>query len=476
MKNLGRMFLLIFLVSNTIYASVIASVEPKSLYAGEEAEYKLTINGKNVKKPLIDTICGNDIISTGSQTSIQMINGNYTKSYTLSYRFVPQKSCVIDAIDVDVDGEIQHSNSVKVNVKPISQDKNADFVLSLKPSKNELYVGEPFELTLILKQKKSAEVVDSKFIAPDFKGFWIKGESPPKRKEDGEYLITKAIYTLSAQRDGNLSIKPAQLKIASRVNTRDMWGSFMPQVKWRSYFSNEVNIKAKPLPHGAKIVGDFSINVSVDKKIISPNEALNLTVEVVGNGNLEDIKSFKPYINGVNVFDEKIVINGNKLTQKLAFVSDNDFTIPPFSLEFFNLKTNRVEKITTKEIKIKVTGEKKSSELNIKRDDTKNTQQDMHKEVIIKNEINKTYIIIAFVVGLVLGLFIMITKPFVMLKKEKSFNIKDEKLLLIKLLPYKDDIEVKKIVDILEHNLYASDKKKLDKKLLKELLKKYNIS
>jgi len=144
---------------------------------------------------------------------------------------------------------------------------------------------------------------------------------------------------LAAQRDGNLTVTPAQLKIASRINTRDMWGSFSPNLKWRSYFSNELAVAAKPLPNGATIIGDFKITAVADKTEINQNEAVNVTLEVLGSGNLEDIQSFKPYVQNVNVFDEKIVVNKDKLTQKLVFVSDSDFTIPPFELAFFNTKT-----------------------------------------------------------------------------------------------------------------------------------------
>jgi hypothetical protein len=71
----------------------------------------------------------------------------------------------------------------------------------------------------------------------------------------------------------------------------------------------------------------------------------------------------------------------------------------------------------------------------------------------------------------------MLLKPFKSFKREKAFNIKDEKLLLIKLLPFKDkDVDVQKIVDTLESNIYSGKKEKIDKKLLKEILKKYEIS
>ena len=46
----------------------------------------------------------------------------------------------------------------------------------------------------------------------------------------------------------------------------------------------------------------------------------------------------------------------------------------------------------------------------------------------------------------------------------------------MKLLPYKEDKEVNNILEILENNLYSSEKKEIDKKVLKDILKKYNIS
>lgn len=481
MKNLGKKLVILFsLFATAVYANIVAEVSPKVLYKGDEATYMLTVTGDKVQKPLISTLCGTNVTGTRSQTSIQMINMDYKKSYILSYTFVPQKSCVIPPVSFEVDGKVERSNAVKVTVKKPTQNKNADFVLTLKPSKNELYVGEPFTLELVLRQRKSAQAVDSKFVAPDFKGFWVKGKPTTSRAEDSEFVYTKALYKLAPQREGNLTIEPAQIKIARRANSRDSWGMLMPEVKWRTYYSNEVHIYAKPLPHNAKLVGNFTIHAHADKLSINPNEAVNVTVEVDGDGNLEDIGSFKPYINGVNVFAEKIEIHGNKLTQKLAFVSDKDFTIPPFSIAFYNLKTKRVEKISTQPIHIKVTGSsaKKSEELHMKKaEPTSETPSNAAQNSASSGGISVFWTLLAFVLGTAFGIALMLIKPAELFKKEKKLNIKDEKLLLVKLLPYKDkDADVQKIVDILEGNIYSSKKEKIDKKLLKEILKKYDIS
>ncbi|WP_457747274.1 BatD family protein [Sulfurimonas sp.] len=480
MKNLGKIVFIIFtFMFTTLYADVRAYVEPKVVYRGESAYYNLKVSGGAINKPIINTICGSNVIGTRSQTSIEMINGDYKKSYVLSYEFTPTKDCVIEPVEVEINGKVEKSNAVKVVIKNPSQQKDAPFLLSLKPSKESLFVGEPFELTLTLKQRKDAEVVDSKFLKPDFQGFWVKGESQASRTDDGEYIVTTAKYKLAPQREGNLTISPAQIKIATRANRRDMWGSFMPQIKWRSYFSNEVKIEAKPLPNNAKYVGDFSIKAYADKTKINSNEAVNVTVEVVGDGNLEDIESFKPFIAGVNVFEEKVQVKGNKLTQKLAFVADNNFTIPPFKLAFYNLKTKKVEQIQTKPIHITVTGVAKhdSNNLKIARERSNQSTQEKSQVAVASQSVNFLYIVFAFVVGLILGVSLMLVKSFKLSAGEKKFNIKDEKLLLIKLLPYKDENQdVKKLVDILEKNIYSNEKEKLDKNLIKEIVKRYNIT
>jgi hypothetical protein len=479
MKNLGKIAIVIFILISNIYASVTANIEPNTIYKGDTVTYNLVVEGKNVVQPHINNICGNSILSTSKRTSIEMVNGDYKKNYIFSYGFIPTKECTIDGIEVEIDGNLEKVNPVKVNVKPVSQTLNGDFVLSLIPSKTDLYVGEPFILTLLLKQKRTSNVVDSKFVAPDFKGFWKKAESNPQRYEESGYIVTKMQYKLAAQREGNLTITPAQLKIAKRVGINN-WASLIPQIKWKSYFSNEVNIQAKALPNNAKLVGDFNIIAIVDKTKIDANEALNVTIKVNGEGNFEDIDGFKPYIDGVNVFDEKINLDSKGFSQKLVFVSDTNFTIPPFELVYFNLNTKKVQKIKTNPINITVNGsankQNTNQVLNIKKADTNTDLASSDNNIAIKADIFS--IVLAFIVGLALGVSLLFIKQikFKLANNKKSFNIKDEKLLFVKLMPYKDDKDVANILNILESNIYLNTKEKIDKKLLKDIVKKYNIN
>ena len=480
MQNLGKIVLLTILFLNTLHATVTARVEPRDIFAGDTVNYVLTITGSNVKKPVLSDICGNNITATGSQTSIQSYNGSYKKSYNLSYQFTPQKSCHINAVSVEIDAQMQESNSVELKILPRVQDLHADFTLEFKGAKKELYVGEPFTLTLLLKQKRGAQVVDSKFIAPEFKGFWKKSEQKPVRTQDNEYLTTKVVYELAAQREGNLSIEPAALRIATRSGSNN-WGTLIPQVKWRTYYSNAIKMQVKALPQGAKLIGDFSISAAVTHRTVNPNEAVNLVLKVQGEGNLEDIESFKPYIDNVNVFDEKIVIHTNTLSQKLVFVSDTDFTIPSFELTYFDRKLQEVKTVKTAPIAIKVRGAVSNKKVQITRATPIPTTSISPKTVSAAATNNYVYLGVVFIFGLILGLLSMFffTRKGRRqgVKKVQKLDIKDEKKLLVKLLPYKDiDKEVFKIVTILETNIYSTNKEVIDKKLLKEIIRKYDIS
>ncbi len=480
MKNLGKIFILLILFTHTIYANVTATVEPSVVYSGETATYRLTISGESVTKPALSDICGNDITATSSQTSIQYINGDYKKSYILSYEFMPQKSCTIAPVTVEIDGKEEQSNSVKLLVKPKSQNMHANFILNLTPSKKELYVGEPFLLHLELKQREGAEALDSKFVPPDFKGFWMKGESEAKRTRENGFIVTRMVYKLAAQREGNLTIEPATLKIATRIGSNN-WGTLIPRVKWSAYYSNSVALKVKALPNNAKIIGDFTLSAKAEKLEVNANEPVNVTVTLKGEGNLEDVDGFKPYIQDVNVFDEKVAIDGDTLTQKLVFVGDRDFTIPPFELVYFNTKTGKVQKLKTEPIHVKVNGAvaKSDVKVEIKRNDSATTTPQKQSEAVKTTvEVRENYILIgiAFVFGLLVGASLMLFRRGERLKKGKKLNLKDEKLLLIKLMPFKDDAQVQEIVDILEHNIYSKEKKAVDKKILKEVIQRYDIT
>lgn len=478
MKNRGKgagmikISTLFLITAQILFAGVSASVDTQSVEEGELVSYFLQITGESVKRPEITTICGSDIISTSSQTNMQIINGAVSKNYTLSYKFAPQKNCKIESFEVEVDGKKERTKEIEISVKAPSQTKDANFMLLLQSDKKELYVGEAFELTLLFKQKNGSDAIDSKFTPPSMDGFWVREESKPQKYQEDDYTVTKVVYTLLPQRVGVQKIGRAKIQIASRDTKIDGWGGRIPTIKWKNHFSNELDLSVKPLPAGVFLVGDFTITLSLDKTEINANEPLDATVAVSGTGNLEDIESFKPHIPSVAVFDEKIAIEGKKLSQKLTFVAENDFVIPPLKLTYFDINSKEIKTITTKEIAIKVKNQKPKEELTIKKAEEPKTEIATPSTQTWHGSITLFFV---FFAGLAIGVALMMLKKLPQLKQAKKSSIKNPKELLTKLMAYKEDAEVKRLIEILEKNIYTNEKIEIDKKALKEVLKKYRI-
>lgn len=465
------MLFLLLLSSLALYGGVVAKVDAKNVELGDVVTLSLIVSGEDVTRPNVQRVCDSDVISTSTQTNMQIINGSVSKSFTLNYTFMPQKSCKIEPVEIEIDGKVERSNPLEVEVALQSMTKDADFTLTLNSDKKELFVGEPFELTLTFKQKRDSEAVDIKFSPPEFKGFWVKSETQPQRYQDAKESITKIVYTMAPQRAGELKTTKAQIQIASRGGGANSFNTWIPTIKWKSYFSNELTFDVKPLPSGITLAGNFTISATADKEEVDANEPLNVTIDVIGDGNLEDIKSFKPSIEGVAIFDEKISIEKDVLTQKIAFVSERDFVIPSFSIKYFDPKTKETKTALTKEIPIKVKNAKPQEVLNIKKQEA----QGMISEDLKAPQIGIFGSLSLFMSGLALGVLIMFFMKKIDFKSKESRSIKDPKTLLMKLLPFRDDEEVKAMIESLEKNIYSNQNIELDKKILRKIKERYKI-
>ncbi len=485
MKNLGKTAILFLLLSvTTLMAKVETFVDHTKVMRGDTVTLRLSVYGDDIKEPRLDTLCGVDITSESSQQSIQIINTNITKNYTFIYTFEPEKSCTIGSIPIEVDGKIEHTKPIKITVTDTPpQTKDLNFVLELKSSKNEVFVGEPFDVTLVFKQKRGAEAIDSKFYPPKLDGFWIKYQSEPEKRIEGDYIVTTIHYKMAAQREGELEISPAKIKIATRDFSKDYWNNFAPAVKWHTYYSNAVKMKVYAPPKGVKLVGDFDIDIQVDKRRVHPNEAVNAVLTIKGEGNIEDLDPFKPYISNANVFDEKPKIDEHKgiFVQKIAFVADSNFTIPSFGIRYFDPKTKKIINKATKPIPIVVLGANQQQEpLEIKKGDesaaSHNAFSSKGRSSTIDSSFAITWVILSFIAGVFIGGILVFFKFYISTQRRlKRFSFDDKKALFIKLLPYKDHSDVKEVLDMLENALYGEKKGHIDKEKIKEIIKKYDI-
>ena len=275
--------------------------------------------------------------------------------------------------------------------------------------------------------------------------FELKQSGKEKDYYDGVYQVAEVKYQLIPKKEGIIDFR-VKLKLGFRKQSIDSFGFVVAGMRYKTIQKN-IKIKAKKVYDG--LIGDFSISMKVDKTKVKINEPVNATLTIKGDGDLRSLGDIPLNILNATVYDNKAIIKNGIYTKKYVIVADSNYTIPPLSLSFYSLKEKKVKTITTKPINIEVIGQTTPMIVNNTQKCTPTTK------TIIKEKINYLYIIIAFILGGILGF--LISKI-----KFKKFEL--PKNLYQKLLPYADNPKIKEILN----KLYNKEKlSKEDKEFLK---------
>ncbi len=500
--NLGKLLTtLLLLPLMALAGSVSAKLNQSIIYQGDSATLTLTANGEDIQFPDITEIGTFPITGTSSQQSINMINGDVRKSISKSYRFTPNQSLVIPSYKVLVDGEEKMSNSLTLKVtKPSPASKNAPVQLEMKVDKTTAYVGEPIRLRLTFKNLPNVHYDKIELSEPDLKKFWVKKLPNLKQGDEGDYHTQTYTYVLFPQQEGNYTIPApfAQLGKFQKGRRDDFFndpffGSIGRQLKWSKIYANDLQLNIKPLPNGLDIYGDFEIKASVDKHTVKANKPVNLTIEIKGQGNLEDIKKFELDIDNAVIYSDEPKLNHSGATkgffdQKIAIVADRNFTIPAISFSYFDKKSQSPKTIKTKPIKITVTGtpiqqvqaqqieQSSVPKEQIKSQESRDLPQTEQSQSVTVNKL--LWYLLGLISGVLATIAILLTKkrlgnhhkqetPL----RKKIKKAKDDKALFELILPYRDeDRDLKEILQKLEANIYHGANNSIDRDLLIEIM------
>jgi len=348
--------------------------------------------------------------STSTSYSQRTINGKTTSesSVTYTYILVAKKtgSFTIPAASITVDGSNYQSNTLQVNVLP--PDKNSsqgstpggrrsnepasasggtvsarDAFIRAIVSKNSLYEQEGFTVTFRLYT--TLNVVNfGKIQFPEFEGFMVEEIPLPvnqqlqmERYNDRNYYTADLRKTLLfPQRSGQMTIPAGNIEMVFSVPSGRSVSTFfgsqevMVDVK-KNLTTNPLAINVKPLPTGrpasyANAVGTFTLNSSVSSEKIKANEALTLTLEISGTGNMKLIRN--PEITFPDNFelydptvDNALNVTTNGLTgiRKISYMVipryEGNYTIPSLEFTYFDPGASSYKTLTTPAYQLQIT-------------------------------------------------------------------------------------------------------------------------
>ncbi|WP_457606390.1 BatD family protein [Nitratifractor sp.] len=353
-------------------ANLKLQVSSTRVVKGQSVTVKLIAEGSKVRFPVLKEIAGYPVenLRKSSKLESRFVNGKFSSKQQkiLSFSIYPQKTVTIPSLKAEVDGKLFETKPVTINVVKggTGAGPAAGYALEMRTDKKQVYLGEPFVLIVDAVEPLSPAVVRLEYVPPTFKGFYAKPLGGEKQIRKGRSTIHRLKYLLIPQKEGVLTISPASVRVGLRdLNAvNDPFGIFGTPIKWYSLRSSPLKIRVKPLPASADLVGHFRMKGSVDHRKVEANKPVNYTLEISGEGSLEDLEDPVFDIPGVTVYsdDAKVQTGFEKgklhsiYRKKYVFISDRSFVIPSVKLRVFDPVRGKVEEISTPEIPIEVSG------------------------------------------------------------------------------------------------------------------------
>jgi len=408
-------FILLFLIAAfTGQAQEIrfnASVSKSKVSIGEvfQLSYSVNVSVQRFEGPDL-----NDFVNYGGpnqSSSMQIVNGQMTQSFTFFYRLAGRKEgkFTIQPATVTVANGRIKSNPVEIEVvasaagtgatpgqqqgggvqqkapnqaapSGVSDDK---LFIKASVSKSEVYQNEQIVVTYKLYSKfGSINLTDFKF--PSFNGFYSyeidasKNTSLQLENYNGEQFYAAELKqtVLLPQRIGTLEIPTLEAEFLVRERTspqsifEQFFGGGYRDVNFKTK-SKPLKIKVNPFPSLGKpanfdgATGEFSIKAETDKVKLKTNDAFNLKLSISGKGSLKLIDKIKidfpvewevydPQIN------DKVTINANGISGSRTFEyliipkAGGNYTLGPIEFDYFHPLKRQYEKAIAEAIEIEV--------------------------------------------------------------------------------------------------------------------------
>ncbi len=391
MKKIICILVFIISLANVSLAQKLTAQSSKSKVAvGESFQISFSLNssGSNFKAPALNDF---DVYSGPNQsTSMSYVNGSMSQSITLSYIIAAKKEgkITIGPASVNVNGATIQSNSFTIEVvkgaanaqsqannnqaaqnpsSPTTENLSDNLFVKTIVSKTKAYLGEQITVThKVYTRYQLRGFQDIKF--PDYTGFWSQDvPNNPQIQVTNEnidgvnYQVGELKRTyLFAQRSGKLEIEPMNIECIVRKQSNKRPRDVFEQFFGGGYEDVTYAVKSKAIPidiaalpetnkpdgfMGA--VGNYSFKAQISKDKIKANDAINLTITLIGKGNIklvdplkinfpEDFETYDPKTKE-NITSGAAGVSGSKTFDYLIIPRhEGDYKIDQINFSYFD--------------------------------------------------------------------------------------------------------------------------------------------
>jgi hypothetical protein len=415
----GRMFaLLLFLaIAGTVATgwcqaetTVSASLNPAQFSMDAGAALTVTVNGSRSADVHLPSVPGLSFQGRGKSTQIQMINGSFSSSLSMTYLVQAERpgKYTIPPISVSVDGSTLTTRPISLEV---TQGGTPNQGPAAPPTATRLRAGEADKVAFL----RISEVKDSSWIGEvvpiRIKAYFRQGiraslNALPVINDDGfvmpqldqkphqtEENVNGTLYSvltwdssLSAVKEGRHTLTvelEATLLLPQRrrnpfpgFGDQDLFQDDFFQNFFGGFESKIVKVASKPItiearqlpaanqpPDYSGAIGHFNLSVQSKPTQVEVGDPITLTMTVSGNGNFDRVEtpkfpedpSWKTYPPSAEFKQGDSPSKGSKKFEQAIVVKDDRVTeIPPVSFVFFNPETEKYVTLKSEAIPLSV--------------------------------------------------------------------------------------------------------------------------
>jgi len=315
MKQFAILSFLFLLTCNFLQAQVswTATSNAKSITLGETFTYTISLenaDGKRVEAPAFNNF--EQLGPPSRSVSQTIVNGASSRSTSWTFTLQPKKlgNLKIGPATCLVDGKKLETNSITIKVvkgkkqnPTTATDLAKGIILKTEIEDETAYVGQPLRLRLKMYWKSNILNMRLK-TEPDFSNFYVEdnrhgANRVVKEVINGETYTTKTIFQsiIYPKTTGKIIIGSYRLLVdvenANAPRRRSIFGT-SPSYDRVEMVSDPISLDVADLPSPKPTnftgsIGQLELSCSVDKRVLSTDDAVSLKVTLTGRGDTKQM-------------------------------------------------------------------------------------------------------------------------------------------------------------------------------------------
>lgn len=435
------LMLFVFIAVPSLQAAVevSATLTPRSFTIDRMAAFNITLTGVRSFQPVMPEIKGIQFHRRGSSTQMEIINGAYSSSVTLTYLVQAERvgKFTVPAIEIstkegsvrtqEIPFEVTDSQTAAASQPqlggraPAARLRSGEgqklAFLRVIPAKGKSYLGEvvPVQIKVYFRDGLKANLNSLPQLDGDGYVLQQLGREPTQTRENVNNTpysvlswdsalsgIKEGAHEISLEIDATLLL-PEQRRASSSLGhsmfNDPFFSNFFPsyQEKNVKVASPAMKLTVLPLPEEGRpadfsgAIGDFHLSVSANPVELDPGDPITLNMTVSGQGNFDRVqapklsteKGWKTYSPSSEFLKDGGSGQGKKVFEQALVAKDSSLKeIPAILFSYFDPAAAKYKTLTAKPIPLSIKGA--AAEV-VKTEVLQKEQPEQEEKKVVKN-------------------------------------------------------------------------------------------